>query len=299
MLRVFCLLPAYLRALSLQEVLELGDGASTDSGWGGSSSSSGEGISSGQEQRQGLDEGDDDGRPTSSGGGGGSVSPGRKSGASSVVSGPELAVFLFQGVMGSIGGGGGGGESDVAFAFEAKEELKTSTAARSEEEKNAAKSSSVFPSSQDENGLFEYSGSRCEDESAQAGLDFRAKGLNAAAGNATMAGSGGEIAADDNGREDADGGTKSSSLGGALRGVDLVSSSLNKTTERERGADGGRDDERPLRQRRGEKTGQGGGRLTSRFHSSGDRVVATEGGPLLHHRREDDQQPSSDDSFPP
>lgn len=270
----------YVAAPCLQEVLELGDDASTDSGWGGTSSSSGEEKSSGQEQRQGSDEGDDNERSTSSGGGGGG-SPGRRSVASCVVSGPELAVFLFQGgVNGSSRGGGSsdGGCSDVAS--EARKEINPSVAVRGEEEKDAAQLSPLLPSPKDDDVLFEYSGSGCGELSAKVGGDLRTGVLNGTVGHAItsrasgeMAGSDGEEPAaenephvseyqekramDSNGREDADAGKKSSFQSGALRGVDLAGSLLNIPTERT--ADDDRDGEHPPQQRRGEETRQGEG----------------------------------------
>lgn len=304
---------------SFQEVMELGDDASTDSGWGGTSSSSGEERSSEQEQRRGSVEGDDDERSTSGG-----CSPARRSDASSVVSGPELAVFLFQGgVKGSSRGGDGGdgdgddGGSDVTL--EAKRESNPSSAAPEEEEDEekdaAAQFPPLFPSSKAEDLLFEYSGSGRGELPAKASGDLRAGELSGAVvGNATTtrasgetAGAGGEegaaedephvserlekMAADGNGREDADAGTKSSSLTGALRGLDLVGSLLNKWTGR--ATDDGRDDEHPLQQRREEETGQGEGYPTySSAAAAATAVAASEGGPHLDHHREDDQRPS-------
>ncbi|CAM9607621.1 unnamed protein product [Ectocarpus sp. 13 AM-2016] len=95
----------YARMLELmqQEVLELGDDASTDSGWGESSSNSGEEKSSGSESKQRPSGGDDEEQRTGGGGGGDKEERShnedgvRSNDASRVVSGPELAVFLFQG----------------------------------------------------------------------------------------------------------------------------------------------------------------------------------------------------------
>lgn len=301
--------------LSFQEVLELGDDASTDSGWGGTSSSSGEERSTGQEQRRGSDEGDDDERSTSSGVG--DCSPGRRSGASSVVSGPELAVFLFQGgVKDSSGGGSGGSGGGSDVTLEAKRELNPSAAASGEEEKDAAAQlPPLCPSSKSEHLLFEYSGSARGEVPAKASGGVRAGELSGAVvGNATTtraseetAGDGVEqpaaedephhvserlekMAADGNGEEDADAGTKSSSLSGALRGLDLVGSLLSKWTGR-RAADDGRDDEHPLQQRREEETGQGEGHPTNASAAAAaTAVAAVEKGPLVDHHN--DQRPS-------
>ena len=135
-------------SLSLQEVLELGDGASTDSGWGESASSS----SSSEEKRsrRERDGGDDDDeRSTSSSGGGGSSS-GRRRGASPVVSGPELAVFLFQ--------GGVKGESDPALGAQDDSGDPSAAAAAQEARREGVQSSpSLLPSFEDDS--FEYSGS--------------------------------------------------------------------------------------------------------------------------------------------
>ncbi|CAM9439253.1 unnamed protein product [Ectocarpus sp. 4 AP-2014] len=95
----------YARMLELmqQEVLELGDDASTDSGWGESSSDSGEEKSSGSESKQRPSGGDEEEQRTGGGGGGGGEETSHNedgvssNNASRVVSGPELAVFLFQG----------------------------------------------------------------------------------------------------------------------------------------------------------------------------------------------------------
>lgn len=212
-----CVLVLPARTALLQEVLELGDGASTDSGWGGSASSSAEEKSSGRER----DGDDDDERSTSSGGG--SVGSGD---ASPVISGSELAVFLFQGgVKGSFSGETGG-------AMEAQDGVDPSTAvARGQ----ASPSHCLPPSSED--AFFEYSGSGCESASRKALGDLRAgeTGSSSAADKANTRESGdtaatsGEAAAaidvvDCAGRREAvvDRGTKSSSLTGGLRGVDFV-----------------------------------------------------------------------------
>eukprot|EP00752_Nemacystus_decipiens_P006484 g5838.t1 len=156
----------YARMLELmqKEVLELGDGASTDSGWGGSASSSAEEKRSGSER----DGDDDDERSTSSssgGGGGGSCySTGRRD-DSPIVSGPELAVFLFQ----------GGVPGDADSALEAKDDSSSSDRSAVAKGRAAQQSPYLVPPSED--AFFEYSGSGGERSSGNARGVLRTGGL--------------------------------------------------------------------------------------------------------------------------
>lgn len=221
----------------LQEVLELGDEASTDSGWGGSASSSAEEKSSGRERGGDSDDDDGDRRSTSSSGGGGSGA-GRKD-ASPVVSGPELAVFLFQ----------GGVQSESDCALEAKDDSNPSAVARG----RAAQQSPCSPPPS-EDALFEYSGSGGERSSGNArgclrtgelgGSSAVGKAATRESGDPTaMSGGDADAAAIDVGdfseRREAgvDAGTKSASLTGELRGVDFVRVPAN-TPPRPRAAAG-------------------------------------------------------------
>lgn len=214
-------------SLSLQEVLELGDGASTDSGWGGSASSSGEEKSSGRE-RNGDSEGDGDGDERSTGSGG-SVGEG-------VVSGSELAVFLFQGgVKGSSRGG-----SDAALQAidddnnDPSAVVAQGKATKAAQSQSRSRSPHLLPSSED--AFFEYSGSGCGGSSGKALGDLRTGelGSGSAVDKATTRESGDEDAAAMDGVDFAepreavvDRGTEPSSLTGELRGVDFVDFPVN------------------------------------------------------------------------
>lgn len=217
-------------------MLELGDGASTDSGWGGSASSSAEEKSSGRERDGDNDDDDgDDERSTSSSGGGGS-SAGRR-GAPSAVSGSELAVFLFQ----------GGVQSESDSALEAKDgSSEPSAVARGSA---AQRSLHLLPPSED--AFFEYSGSGGErsSETASGGLRTGGLGSSSTVGKAATrergdpAAMSGEDAAamggvDFSERREAgvDRGTKSASLTGELRGVDFVNVPA-RTSPRPKGGD--------------------------------------------------------------
>lgn len=211
-------------SLPLQEVLDLGDGASTDSGWGGSASSSNEEKRSGWEHDGGND--DDGERSTSSSSGGGRSIVKRDSSpvvAGSELAGPALAVFLFQ--------GGVKGESDAAL--EAKDDHSGDPSAVARRE--AAQSPDLLPSAED--AFFEYSGFGGEASSGTAREVLRTGGLRSSStvGKATTRESGdsaamsGEDSAARSGvdfseRREAvvDRGDKSSSLTGELRGVDFV-----------------------------------------------------------------------------
>ncbi|CAM9974606.1 unnamed protein product [Ectocarpus sp. 8 AP-2014] len=216
----------YARMLELmqQEVLELGDDASTDSGWGESSSSSGEEKISGSESKQ---------RP--SGGGGGEEEEEERShnedgvssnNASRVVSGPELAVFLSQGGVkgGDPNGGGlearddhgssgaanllspgapscGGGDSSVlAYSGSGLEGLAAGgDVSTAEELRSAACRGGEFPWAADE--VLSREEKCCGDSSGKVPVATDGTPLRDT-------------------RDDL--GTKSSSLSGELRGVDFI-----------------------------------------------------------------------------
>ncbi|CAN0064257.1 unnamed protein product, partial [Ectocarpus fasciculatus] len=137
----------YARMLELmqQEVLELGDDASTDSGWGESGSSSGEEKSSGSESKQRPSGGDDEEQRASGGEekDGSHIGDGGGSSKNASVSGPELAVFLFQ-------GGVKGGDPDGA-GLEAKDDDRSSEA--------SSLLSPGAPSCHGESSVLAYSGS--------------------------------------------------------------------------------------------------------------------------------------------
>eukprot|EP00903_Cladosiphon_okamuranus_P008755 g8387.t1 len=210
----------YARMLELmqKEVLELGDGASTDSGWGGSASSSGEEKRHGRERDENTY--DDGERSTNSSGAGSSAGEG---GASPVVSRPELAVFSFQ--------RGAKGESDAALEAEDDSSSDPSAGARRE----ATRSPCFLPSSED--AFFEYSGSGGEGLSGTTRGVQRTGGVGSspAAGKATTRESGDPAVTS---REDSeakggldfserretvvDCGARSASLTDELRGVDFV-----------------------------------------------------------------------------
>lgn len=206
-----CLSCPYRSSPSLQEVLDLGDGASTDSGWGESASSSSEEKSSGRE-RDADNDNDGGERSTSSDG---------KLDASPVVSGSELAVFLFQG--GVKGSEEKVGDEPPAVARGGAIKIK------------GAQSPVLLTSSED--AFFEYSGSGCEGSSGRPHGDLRTGELDSSstAGKVTARESGhpavtdGEDAAaidgvdsSDRREEGAERGTKSFSLTGELRGVGFV-----------------------------------------------------------------------------
>ncbi|CAB1108472.1 unnamed protein product [Ectocarpus sp. CCAP 1310/34] len=232
----------YARMLELmqQEVLELGDGASTDSGWGESSSNSGEEKSSGSESKQRPSGGDDEEQRTGGGcgGGGGEKRSHNEDGVSSnnpsrVVSGPELAVFLFQG---GVKGGNPNGSG-----LEAKDDHGSSGAA------NFLSPGAPSCGSRD-SSVLAYSGSGLQGLAVGGGVST-VEGLRSAAcrrgevpleadevlsrEEACCGDSIGKVpVATDvtplrDTREDL--GTKSSSLSGELRGVDFI---LGKSTTR-------------------------------------------------------------------
>ncbi|CAN0092288.1 unnamed protein product [Scytosiphon promiscuus] len=233
--------------LMQQEVLELGDGASTDSGWGESSSSSGERKSSSR----------GDGTDERSGGSGDDVGEGTRSrrgsgGNASCVSTPELAVFLFQGGVDSgsrsgIGSGGGGEmEGDEGLA----------AGPRGEREDPAEPPSPIDPSTADDKTFsdLEYSRTGPRGRPRQAREDAASGMLDSAAAAAAAAEDGGAATCNERGRaametnpsdsgrcrrqepvvvvandtcgkeekEDQEPGTLSSSLTGGLRGVHFV-----------------------------------------------------------------------------
>lgn len=223
-----------LRPPALQEVLELGDDASTDSGWGESGSSSGEEKSSGSESNQRLSGGDDEDQRTSGGEekDGSHVGDGGGSSKNASVSGPELAVLLFQG--GVKGGHPGGG------SLEAKDDNRSSEAA-------SLLSPGAASCDGGDSSVLAYSGSgpqglaaggnvstaeelrnaacrRGELPSAADGVLSREKECCGDSGKVPLATDGTPLR--DTG-EGEDRGTKSSSFSGELRGVDFI---LSKST---------------------------------------------------------------------
>lgn len=216
----------------LQEVLELGEGGSTDSGWGESSSSSGEHKSSSHD-----DESDE--RASGSSGCEGGHS-GQNGDNPSSVSTPELAIFLFQGgVDGSSRSGSDGGD-------EAKEK-GGSSAVLQEQKEDSTELSSRLGLSADERPFpdFEYSRSGLR-ETREAGERASSRECEHAGGSgrggdedAGAVESGGRdpnphrqepvvvvVNGTDN-EENQESGAKSSSLTSELRGVDFVLNSLN------------------------------------------------------------------------
>lgn len=214
-------------------MLELGDGASTDSGWGESSSSTGE------EKSSARDDGDEERSSGSSRGGSGDGGRHGGGGTTSCVSTPELAVFLFQGGVnsGSCSGDGGG--------CEAKEDDGSSAALQGREEHSAEFSSSLVPLTDDRQlSDLEYSRSGPQRErSADTASKAPACVLAGGVGGAGVSAAGGEkdpataksvnptesrrqqpaaVVHDADRRESQKGGTKSSSLTDELRGVDFL-----------------------------------------------------------------------------